>query len=239
MMALQDRVRNSLHELADTVPPSAHPRADLERRLARRRAGRWRGPVLATVGAAVVVVAGVAIPVALNSADDQGSQRPATAPPIATTTPPSETPQDPRLGIELGSFTENGVDRTAVFTFASDTEWCVGMSYPPDATPIEPTCEAVPAWAPVPEGPGLVLSRQVLGDGQLDGGPLPHLMLFVTAPNITELVVRRGDGTPVDVRTVTDTATANYYVADFGGSTQGFGYDALDAQGNIVVSAIT
>ncbi len=236
MRAFEDRVRDSLHELADTVPASAHPRADLERRLARRRAGRRRRPAL-VVAAAAVVIAGVALPVALNRGGED--QPAATAPHVATTTPPSEAPQDPKMGIELGSFTEDGVDRTAVFTLPSDTRWCVARTFPPGAEPLMPTCETVPSWAPVPEGPGHVQSRPVLGDGQLEGGPLPHLMLFVTAPTITELVVRAGDGTPVDVRTIAGNAAANYYLADFGGSTQGFGYDALDAQGNVVESAIT
>jgi hypothetical protein len=230
MMAIEDRVRDTLHELADTVPPSRHPRADFERRLARRHATRWRTPVLATVAAALVVVAGVAVPVAMNRPDDVPEQRVATS---------QQAPVPPPTGITadslIGTITVNNVEETVVLRTKNGNEWCVALAsgvYPP-------RCEPVPIWPTGPEGNTYVVTRPVLGGDTPDSGPLPSLMLFVTAPNITTLDVRDGAGEPVDVSLAAGTDTAMFFLADFGGSSQGFGYDAKDAQGAIVESAIT
>jgi hypothetical protein len=225
MMAIEDRVRDTLGELADTVAPSHHPRADFDRRLARRRATRWRTPVLATA-AAFVAVAGVGIPVAMNRSGDSPGQRVATSSPSLVPATPVEVP--------IGSVTVNGVAETVVFTTRPGNEWCVGLRSQPSA----PTCETAPAW-PVAPGDRHVESRPVLGEGPIDSGPLPNLMVFVTDPVITTLDVRDGPGAPVEVSRIAATAGATYYLADFGGTSQGFGYDAKDAQGAIVESAIT
>jgi hypothetical protein len=234
MMAIEDRTRDTLHEMADSVPQSQHPRADFERRLAHRRATRWRMPALATAAAALVVVAGVAVPLAMNRPDDARGQRPAASTPARAN--PDGTEASPWI---LGAFTENGVEKSAVL-WTADGQFCMALrpAEPNSASPPGPTCEAIPAW-PNERG-SQVDTRGVFSEPVLETGPLANLLLFVTSPEITTLVVRHGDGTPVaDVRTLGGNDRATFYLADFGGSTQGFGYDATDAQGNIVESAIT
>lgn len=237
MNDLDERLRESLHRLADTVPASQNARADLDRRLARGPGRR----VLLAVAAAVVVVAAVAVPIALSGGE------PGTGP-VATMPPgppePSET-GDPRLPgylagpVELGSFGDHGAV-LSVQPKGGGEQMCVAETVPSDeALPPEATCEPVPTWPAGPGGTGFVETRAVLGGATLDSGPLPHLMLFVTAPEVHTLVVRAGDGTPVPVDLVAQTPGARFFLADFGGSTQGFGYDATDAAGTVLESAIT
>ncbi len=231
MTDLEDRVRRTLHGMAAEVPRSQHAMADLDRRLARR--GRGRRPVL-VIAAAAVVVAAVAVPVALNRADPPADP---PAPHRVATDPPgtAAAPDTASVRVELGQYTdENDVPRIAEFSLSADGgEFCIG---PAGATP---TCEPAPTWPTGQQGDRWSTTRQVLGDGTPDSGPLPGLMVFVTAPHITELEARRHDGMPVQVRELAATDGARYFLAGFGHTTQGFGYTAYDAQGNVVESAIT
>jgi hypothetical protein len=71
-------------------------------------------------------------------------------------------------------------------------------------------------------------------------GPLPNLLLFLAAPEVTRLVAREGYGTPVPVRELGRTPDFVLFVADFGPATNaGFGYTAYDNTGAVVEDAIT
>jgi hypothetical protein len=244
MNDLEQRLRYTLHELADTVPQSENPKARFERRLTASR-GIRKPALVAAAAVAVLAGAGIAIPLAMQS----------DAPP-----PAAEKKTDglrwshgydwvhaqsgPHV---LGTFTEDGETVEAV-AWVKDGELCVGAGHrvavggsndrPPGAL-VDVTCAAVPTW---PSGPAAshVATRAVLSDGlTLDSGPVPGLMLFLTDPVVTDLEVRRGDGEPAAVRELDRTDGLNLYLADFAGSSQGFGYTAWDAAGNVVESAIT
>jgi hypothetical protein len=241
MNDLEDRLRATLHQAADTVPPSPHARAGFERRLGQRRG---RGLVLAAA-AAVVVIAGVAVPVALNQDDGPTGGRTATAPP---TTSPATTPSGDLTLSVLDEFTEGGVRWQAVLTVVpardGGEQVCVGKVGPDGEEPSSPECERVPATWPVDfgpdSGPGMVvLTRSVLGGDALYSGPLPNLLLFITAPQVTDLEVREAYGAPVRVDEVAKAAGATVYVAYFPETHAGFGYTAKDAAGNVLANAIT
>lgn len=247
MMDLEDRVRNTLHDLADTMPASRHARADFERRLANRRRGR--GPVLA-IAAAAAVVAGVAIPVALNR-DTNHQVGTATTTPSA---PTSQATGGPGAGTEADPFviatvTDSGVEKAALLWVAEGSggqQMCWQLR-PVDendsASPPAPECDPVPAtWPNGPHGGQHVLTTGVLSSYIEGTGPvaLRNLMVFVTAPNITRLDVRAGDGRVVENRNAFRLANGvTFSVADFGELPWGFGWTAWDAQGNVVESAIT
>lgn len=243
MNDLDDRLRTTLDELAGTVPPSPHARADLERRLTRR--GRRR-PLLVAAAAAVVVAA-VAIPVALSQGGGPTPRRVATPPttmdtgvPTTTTTLPNGDLAGP---IELGRFKYNDVTQVTMLsvTAMNDGEhWCMNAYAPPgrDSYPIG-FCEIVPSWpADVPPG-AVVKTYPVFGERTPDSGPLPHLKVFLTSPAVATLEVRRADGQPVTVTEVAKTSGATWFLADFAGLTEGFGYTAKDAAGNVLEDAIT
>jgi hypothetical protein len=241
MNDLDDRLRATLHQLADAVPPSPHPRADLERRLVRRPARRS----LLIAAAAAVVVAAVAVPVALSRQDSPSPQRVATAPPSTSESSESTAPKpgDMLAGpVELGRFVENGATRVVVLTVRVDElgreEWCVANvdeASPKDSTGSGGDCAVVDGWPTQSPPGGLVLTRGVLSQGNV----LPSRLLFVTTPQATTLEVQNGAGQPVQVRQVAATAGARYYLVDFGGTSGGFGYTAKDAAGNVLVTAIT
>jgi hypothetical protein len=56
---------------------------------------------------------------------------------------------------------------------------------------------------------------------------------------VTRLVVRAGDGTPVPVKQIARIPEFALFQATFGGTFEGFGYDAKDSAGTIIESAIT
>jgi hypothetical protein len=232
MNDLDDRMRSRLEDLADEVPSSPHARADLDRRLARRRTRR---STLAVAAAAVVVAVGVAIPVALNQADEPGGQRAATA---TTQTPTTSVPTG-SVSLILGSFTEDGVEKNAALVLQGEDQWCV-VAVVNKEPPVlwRDDCEPVPTW-PQRESQSLVRTSSVLGDGTLYGGPLPNLLLFVTAPNVETLEVSAGDGEPVSVDVVVSRLDAKFFLAEFSATPAGFGYTAKDAAGNVLESAIT
>jgi hypothetical protein len=244
MTDLEDRVRRTLHGMADSVPPSAHARAGFQRRITRRR--RLRGTTLVATAAAAVVAAAVVIPVALNrTVENHGI---ATTP--VTTGPPKTAPATPGSGTEddpwvVTGFTENGVRKEALFWLTSgEQRMCTGVR-PRTGKDPAPFCEPVPPTWPVVLGPGPgtnVVTRTVLGDYIRQTGPVPlrDWLVFVTSPEVARLEVRAGDGTVVrstggfhTVRGV----TFGFY--DFGGPPWGFGYTAYDDQGGVVESAIT
>lgn len=232
MNDIEDRLRESLHDLADTVPPSANPRADLDGRLA----GGPRHRALLMAAAAVVVVAAVVVPIAV-SGGEPGSAPVATNPPG----PPEPTGDATLPGylagpVELGRF---GDHAAVLWVEPKDggERMCVAERVPAGQPIPDATCEPVPrSWPAKPMG--WVLGRSVLGDAP-DSGPLPHLMLFVVAPQVHELEVQAALGDPVPLDLVAETPGARFFLADFGGSTQGFGYIAWDASGNVLVQAIT
>jgi hypothetical protein len=232
MNDIEDRLRTALHDLADGLPASQHARADLDRRLAR---GTGRGRVLA-IAAAAAVVAAVTVPVVLSQDGDPANGRAATsAPPLTSASPLSEYISQP-----LGSFTdENGVRTSAMLSVGfrgAGENWCVSAAVGEVDVSNVP-CEPMPTWPT--EHNSLVLSRGVLSGGVLFSGPLPNLLLFVTAPQVAELEVREAHGQPVPVRRLVMTTGATFFLAEFPESYSGFGYTAKDADGNVVEQAIT
>ncbi|MFI7677117.1 hypothetical protein [Actinophytocola sp. NPDC049390] len=227
MNDLEDRLRTGLGELADTVPPSPHARADLDRRLAG--GPRRRVPLIAA--AAAVVVAAVAVPVAV-SGGGPGSAPVATGP---TTAEPGSSTGYLVGPVELGRFG----DHSAVLYVREKgrgEEMCIAEQGP-EGPPVPRMCEQVPPTWPAPMG--FVLDYSVLGGDVPDSGPLPHLMLFVVAPQVHELEVRAALGEPVPLDLVAEVRGARFLLADFGGSKQGFGYTAKDANGTVLVTAIS
>jgi hypothetical protein len=229
-------LRDRLHDLAGTVPPSAHPRADLERRLVRRRR---RVPVLVAATAAAVVAA-VVVPVVLNQDDDP------VRPPVATSPPASATTGEDTTYIvepvKLGSFNEDG---RLIFVWLSveragaGEKWCISRDVYVE-TPVVEQCVPMQTWPFGPNGGHLVLGQELFGENNpiKDTGPVPDLMLFVTAPQIVKLDVGRHDGAPVSVREVARTEGSAFFLADFDGPKAGMRYTAWDVNGNALESAI-
>ncbi|MGB3440224.1 MAG: hypothetical protein WBA97_15875 [Actinophytocola sp.] len=245
MNDLDQRLRYTLHELADTVPPSDNAKGDLERRLADRRG--IRGPALVAAAAATVVAAvGVVIPLAVH--------HDAPAPPAAEEkndglvwSPDYDWVRADAGPHVLGTFARNGENVDAV-AWVLDGQLCVaeghhvgvgGSTTRPPAAIVNTSCFTVPAWPTGPRNSTHVETRAVLSDGAIESGPVPGLMLLLTDPKVEVLTVRSGDGSPVSVRELDRSGTLNLFLADFAGSTQGFGYTAYDADGNVVESAIT
>jgi hypothetical protein len=261
MTRLEDRLRAALDELAATVPPSANAVAEHNRRVAATESRRRR-PMLAAAAAAVVI-AGVVAPSALShggreSTVDDGMN--AVAPPHTATV---STPTGGAPGLdepyqaqveeekELANFTEAGKNWTA-FAFVERTATSSGWGYrlcvlavptgepvnSPVRHPNSTGCTPAHDW-PAGQPPSKVETRSVLGANRPASGPLPGLLLFVTAPEVARLAVRAGDGRPVAVRQLMRIPELVVFLADFGTSYEGFGYDARDAAGNIVESGIT
>jgi hypothetical protein len=257
MTQLEDRLRTALDELAATVPPSANPVAEHNRRVAATESRRRR-PMLAAA-AAVVVIAGVVVPSALNRGDGGGA--PVAPPPTITATVLSPTGVDPGLDdpyqsqvgepMHIRDFTENGRAWTA-WAFLERTVTASGWGFRlclvgvPTGEPVNsPTrhphsagCTPLPGW---PEGqpPPKVVTRSVLGANRPSSGPLPGLLLFAALPEVSHLDVRAGDGTPVEVKQVLRISELALFLADFGQSSWGFGYTAKDSAGNVIESGIT
>ncbi|MPZ80980.1 MAG: hypothetical protein GEV28_11495 [Actinophytocola sp.] len=234
MPELEDRVRGALGGLADEVPGSQNARAELDRRLGADRRARRRRPALVAAAAAVVVAA-VVTPVALNQNDPTADRtRPATS-----GSPPPSLLEQVAGPFELGRFTTSEGPWQAV-GYLQETRYCTVVV--PDGAPLDGatfTCEPVPTW---PSGPAdsLVQSRSPInGDASHDTGPLPNRLVFLADPRVATLAARRGDGSEVAVSTLGRTDHAVAFLAEFGGSTQGFGYTARDKNGAIVEEAIT
>jgi hypothetical protein len=245
MTDLENRVRYALHTLADTVPPSPDPRADLERRLGRRRPGRGQALVAVAAAAVVVAVAGVAIPLATHR---DPVERSAAPPGDGLVWSSDYGWLDAEAGPDvLGTFERDGETVDAV-AWMRGGELCVGEGHhvavggtsgQTPAALVGVTCDPVPAvW---PGGPtnSLVVTRSVLGEGAIHSGPVPGLLLFLTAPQVTTLEVRSGDGSRVTTRELDSVEGMRLFLADFGAPPWGFGYTATDARGTVLESAIT
>ena len=249
MMDIEDRVRQTLHGMAADLPPTEGARADFERRLAGRRRGRSTGLVIAA--AAAVVVAGVAIPVALNGDAGQRVGQTTTPPPPPSASSPTSGDGTPNAPVVITTITDGGVEKTVVFwvTDGAERQMCLELR-PVDeddpATPPGPDCDPVPATWPVRlgAGPGTnVLTGGVLSGYIEETGPEPlrNWLRFTTAPGVARLEVRAGDSSPVPLTggiRLHDGATVHF--ANFGAATPwGFGYTAYDDKGNVVENAIT
>lgn len=235
MNDIEDRLRTSLGDLADGVPPSPHARADLDRRLTRHRAKR---STLAIAAAAAVVVAGVAIPVAINRGGGESGQRAATA--ATSTTFPPATGSKP-LGdnkVIIARYTEYGIEKSSWLVPKGD-RFCLVELVPPGQSDSRPNeCNAVPTWSQQ-EPMTLVHSFSVFGPGLPASSPLSNRLLFVTAPNVETLEVTAGAGDQADVSLLARRPEATYFMAVFPGTYAGFGYTAKDAAGNVLETAIT
>lgn len=244
MTDLEKELRHTLHELADTVPDSTSPRAGFEHKLAATRGPR-RPALVAAAAIAVLAGAGVAIPLAMQPDD----------PP-----PAAEKKTDGLVWSRdydwlradggpyvIATFTEDG-ETVDVVLWVRDGETCVaeghhvGVGGATDRMPsalVGTSCVPVPSW---PTGPGqgpYVVSMAVLSTGAPDTGPVPGLMVFMTAPEVEALEVRRGDGSYVQPERHETLGGVTLYVADFKSSTQGFGYTARDYAGRVLENAIT
>ena len=234
MMDLEDRLRGTFTGMAGEVAPSANPRAELERRLATRRADRWRMPAL--VAAAAVVVAAVVTPMVVFQGDGGIGAADQTA--TGQTQPGSSDGLDPPVppgSFPIGTFTKDGKDWQAVVYGEANTV-CVQAVAADESG--QPGCREIAPW-PSPPEIGHTQTVSVLSEGLPDSGPLPHLLVFVTSPDVAELTVRNGPGDPVAVEKLGVTDVGTLWLADFAGSTQGFGWDAKDAAGNYIDGGIT
>jgi hypothetical protein len=228
MNDLEDRLRSTLGDRAESLAPSTNPRADLAIRLARRERRR---PLLA-VAAAVVVIAAIAVPVVLT-------HRTGPNPPVATT--PASVPP---AWVELAPFTENGVSMTAGLAIDRDgRSWCI-EKVAAGSQPVPVNCYGVPDWGRenVPEDNRYVVSVSVLGGDEpaLDYvGPLPKLRLFMTSPEVKRLTVEGRRGVPVTVNEVARTARAAYFLVVVKGDQRGnlLWYTAMDARGKRLAAA--
>lgn len=234
MNDIEDRLRDSLHDLAATVPPSTNARADLDRRLAG--GPRRRGLLMAA--AAAVVVGAVGVPFVMSGGEPVNPPA-ATASPGPSATVSSELPKPAGtelLNVEFGRFPDPNA-ALLVRSTGNGEEMCFFEVVPAGQPQPDESCEPVPTWPAKPLG--LVITRTVLGEGVPDSGSVPELMLFVVAPQVRELEVRAAYGEPVSVSHVGETTGARFYLAHFKDSAQGFGYTAKDASGAVLEEAIT
>lgn len=239
MPDLENRLRASLTILADEVPSSLDARAELDRRLAVRRRTHGRAQVLAAA-AAVVVVAGVAVPIALNQGPDRSGVSPATSqgPPTGSEPPASldylEAPtpiSSAGAGAEL---------RHLALGLSRDSRLCF-VVLDADERPItDPVCEPMPTWSAdhVVESRSLAELATRLPMPPVLEQEVADQLVFVTAPQVVRLDVVSGDGTPVNP---SGGWTSAYYwsLADFDGPSEGFGYAAYDIDNNLLEQAIT
>lgn len=258
MTQLEERLRTALDELAAAVPPSANPAAEHSRRVA---AGTHRRRPLLVAAAAAAVLAAVVVPIALNQwGGAPGGDTTAASPPHTAKVsspvgvdPGLDDPYQSQVGesMPLSEFTEGGRSWTAsVFlertVVSGDWGYRLCVVAVPTGEPVNsPTrhpnsagCTPTSTW-PTGQPPTKVETRTVLGGQTLNSGPLPGLMLFVTAPEVSQLDVQAGDGHPVAVKTLLRFPELALFLADFGGSSEGFGYTAKDSAGNVVQTGIS
>jgi hypothetical protein len=256
MTQLEDRLRAALDKLAATVPPSENPAAEQNRRRLAAARSRRRRPMTAATAAAVVI-AGVVAPSAFNHRGSTVDDSVPTPAQVTNPTGGAPGPDDPylsRIGdpVELARFTEGGTNWSAaafVDRMVATGGWtyrlCV-VAVPagepvnsPNRHPNSAGCTPVPSW-PAGQPPSKVETRSVLGAGKRPAdGPLPKLLLFVTAPEVSRVDARAGDGTAVPVTEILRIPETAVFLADFGHTYEGFGYDARDSAGRVVQSGIT
>jgi hypothetical protein len=229
---IESRLRATLHDLADTVPPSGNPRADLEQRLASRS----RRPVL-VVAAVAAVVAAVAVPVILGRHGDL------VGGPTDTTSPSPTADFVPRSTV-IGEFDKDGVHGQLVLTIE---KWDNGheMVCEKGIAPGHPDagtggCSQVPArW---PEGtyagapPGV--KGWVSGDASISS-VLPNQWVIMAAPRVASLSVRREDGSWVPAELVAESPRVKAFLAEIeGGYERSYGYVAKDAGGEVLEQVV-
>jgi hypothetical protein len=245
MTNLESRVRHTLHELADTVPHSTDPRAELDRRLARRRTATR--PALAVVSAGVVAAAAVVAVVAVPLALDGDSTPPPTVEQGDEPAPPSNYDWPAEVGPHVLGTADRDGERVDAVTWVRAGQVCIGEGRRvPTAGPgslTDVSCQEVPAAWPYaypgqPEVQQYVLTMGVLTGPAPHSGPFRHLMFFVTAPQVTTMEVGDWSGAPVEVRLVDANEGARFYVAEFPETTAGLRYTARDANGTALDSAI-
>jgi hypothetical protein len=221
MNDLEALLRNEFDEQARSVPDSVEPLLALQRRLARRRA-----LLVSAAAATLVVVAAIVVPLARQAAP----VTPATAPNPTLTTIPS-TPGIPTRQHPL-LFAEASGNKAWVYV-SGDRVVCVAVTHGNAAIdPNKEDCE--PDLVEDAGGHRPVRTRAV---GAQDG-PFGHFLLFVVDQGVHDLSVQDGDGTAVPLRLLGATRERQFWLADFGGSPQGFGYSGIDVDGEHF-SAIT
>ena len=245
MNDLEQRLRHTLHELADTVPESEHAKAGFERRRAAAR-GLRRPALVAAAAVAVLAGAGIAIPLAMRADEPPPAAEKKGG--LVWSKDYDWLPADSGPYV-IGRFTRDG-EGIDVVAWVRAGQVCVAEGHhvkvgmPTDHTPgalTNTSCVAVPEW-PVGPGPGsYVMSRSVLYTGNKpETGPVPGMLLFLTAPKVEILEVRKGDGSPVVPKRYRTPEGVNLFVADFEApDTWGFGYTARDANGAVIEEAIT
>jgi hypothetical protein len=256
MIELEERLRSALADVADELPPSPNPMAEQRRRQAGGTRPARRRPMLAAAAAAVVLAVAV-IPAAVTRDAQPGVG--SGGPGGRSGVEPRHldpAPDGPYLTITdgpfpIGEFTEAG-RRWSVLAFLerhpAGSSWahraCV-VAVPPGATPNDPNrhpgstgCAALSDW-PVGQPPAKVHTRALLHSDTPGGGPLPGLLLFITAPEVSRLDVRGAYGEPARVTELARTADIVMSVADFGTTSAGFGYTARDAAGAVLEQAVS
>jgi len=231
MNDLEDRLRATLRKAADVVPPSQHARADLERRLSRRRPSR--GLVLA-VAVAAAVIAGVAVPVALNQDSGSPGGRAATMSAMGGGLPGP---------VVLGEYTKDGVRWSEVLTVELEEDngkekelVCIRSIAPGQPNSGSGGCQEVPSsWPDGPYNGALSGQRGWVSSGRSSSLDLPNLWVTIAAPQVATLEFRLTDGTPVPARMVAETSDVKAFVAETeGGVIKQRGYTAKDAAGNLL-----
>ena len=234
---LETLLRKEFDAAARSVPDSPDPWQAWRRGLARRRA------VLVGATAAALLVA-VAIVVPL-------SRHPAPTTPAAPAPKPPATTQ-PTFVPERGTDFTSGPFQIIEQRDDNSGDW-IGWAYTKrvDGGP-EQLCLSVTAKGSPVNAWSLVSDRPSCADPAAQHGPvrtyiLPttktsHLfddiLVAVADQGVHDLVFRDATGNPVDTKLLAKMARHDLYAVYFDGSSQGFGYDGIDAQGNHF-SAIT
>lgn len=229
MNDLEERLRATLRDRAETTPASSNPRAELARRIARKDR---RKPLLAIAAAAVVVTA-IAVPVVVTHRDHN--------PPVSTDEPYVPIPK----WVELGDFVENGVAKRAWLSVdAHGKGFCIEEG-PVAGQPKPYNCYGVTKWGDdylaLPEKYAahvpVLGTPDTYGQPPVHPGPLPDLLVFMTSPKVVKLEAIGKNGLPADVREVARNAGAAYFVADFNGSSPfDMRFTAWDSKGTVLVN---
>lgn len=220
MTDLEERLRGTFAGMADEVPASADPRAELDRRLATRRSDRWRMPVL--VAAAAAVAAAVVVPVVVFGGSGSGPVSSGTTQPVA----PASQSQDAGDGRQLLARHSDDGTMWTVYAIPGGVEVCA------ESDPTSESCSQAQFGTP-PEGHVLTFAMEP------EDGPMASKLLFVTTPEVAELHVRDHAGESVSLAALASAGDQRILVADFGGPSDGFGYTAKDANGTVLEEALT
>lgn len=239
MPDIEDRLRATLATLADEVPGSTGARAELDRRLTARRRTRGRTPILAAAAAAVVI-AGVAVPIALDQEPDRSGLTPATSQDRPTASAPPVTSDYLEPPYPITSAGEGAELRHLGLGLDRDGRLCF-LVLDADERPLGgPVCEPLPTWSKdhVVESRSLADLATRLPMPPVLEEAVADQMVFITAPEVVRLDVLDADGTHVN-------ATGGWWpqlywsLADFDGPSDGFSYAAYDIGNKLLEQAIT